>query len=125
MSDDPKDQAAPVGPGAGPRLTRRRLLGGGVALGGAALAGASLPINVRKALAAPLPSSRPSLRDIEHVVLLMQENRSFDHYFGTFSGVRGFADAKRAEAGERTQRLLPARPRTIRTAICCRTTSTP
>src|ERR1051325_1489513 len=33
-----------------------------------------------------------SLKDIEHVVILMQENRSFDHYFGTFSGVRGFAD---------------------------------
>jgi phospholipase C len=32
------------------------------------------------------------LRDIKHVVLLMQENRSFDHYFGTMSGVRGFND---------------------------------
>ena len=33
-----------------------------------------------------------SLNDIEHVVILMQENRSFDHYFGTLSGVRGFSD---------------------------------
>jgi phospholipase C len=33
-----------------------------------------------------------SLNDIEHFVLLMQENRSFDHYYGTMSGVRGFAD---------------------------------
>ena len=33
-----------------------------------------------------------SLSDIEHVVILMQENRSFDHYFGTVSGVRGFSD---------------------------------
>jgi phospholipase C len=32
------------------------------------------------------------LRDIEHVVILMQENRSFDHYFGTMAGVRGFDD---------------------------------
>ncbi len=76
----------------GPRFTRRRLLGGGAALGGAALAGSALPVNVRKALAAPMPSSRGSLRDIKHVVLLMQENRSFDHYFGTFPGVRGFGD---------------------------------
>ncbi len=30
--------------------------------------------------------------DVEHVVILMQENRSFDHYFGTFPGVRGFSD---------------------------------
>jgi phospholipase C len=36
----------------------------------------------------------PHLRDIQHVVILMQENRSFDHYFGTMSGVRGFADPR-------------------------------
>lgn len=30
--------------------------------------------------------------DIRHVVILMQENRSFDHYFGTLGGVRGFED---------------------------------
>jgi phospholipase C len=35
---------------------------------------------------------RAGLNDIEHVIILMQENRSFDHYFGTLSGVRGFAD---------------------------------
>jgi len=32
------------------------------------------------------------LSDIEHIVLLMQENRSFDHYFGSMSAVRGFDD---------------------------------
>jgi phospholipase C len=32
------------------------------------------------------------LSDIEHIVLLMQENRSFDHYFGSLSGTRGFND---------------------------------
>jgi phospholipase C len=51
----------------------------------------ALPPNVRKALAAPAPGNA-SLGDIEHVVILMQENRSFDHYFGTLDGVRGFAD---------------------------------
>ncbi len=30
------------------------------------------------------------LTDIEHIVLLMQENRSFDHYFGTLSSTNGF-----------------------------------
>ena len=34
--------------------------------------------------------------DVEHVVILMQENRSFDHYFGTLSGVRGFSDPQLA-----------------------------
>jgi phospholipase C len=38
------------------------------------------------------PAGTGSLADIEHFVLLMQENRSFDHYFGTMSGVRGFGD---------------------------------
>jgi phospholipase C len=42
------------------------------------------------------PAGSGSLGDIEHVVLLMQENRSFDHYFGTMSGVRGFGDASAA-----------------------------
>ena len=32
------------------------------------------------------------LRDIRHVMILMQENRSFDHYFGSLNGVRGFGD---------------------------------
>jgi phospholipase C len=51
----------------------------------------ALPPNVRKALASPAPA-RGRLQDIEHVVLLMQENRSFGHYYGTLSGVRGFSD---------------------------------
>jgi len=33
-----------------------------------------------------------TITDVRHVVILMQENRSFDHYFGTLQGVRGFAD---------------------------------
>jgi phospholipase C len=35
---------------------------------------------------------RGSLDDVEHVVILMQENRSFDHYYGTMRGVRGYGD---------------------------------
>ena len=37
---------------------------------------------------------RGSIADIEHVVILMQENRSFDHYFGMLRGVRGFGDPR-------------------------------
>jgi phospholipase C len=33
-----------------------------------------------------------SLNDVEHVIIFMQENRAYDHYFGTLNGVRGFAD---------------------------------
>jgi len=38
------------------------------------------------------PSGCANLTDIEHVVILIQENRSFDHYFGSYRGVRGFAE---------------------------------
>ena len=70
-------------------FTRRRLLRDTAKA--IAAASALLPHNVQRALAQqPLRSG--SLRDIKHVVVLMQENRSFDHYFGTMAGVRGFDD---------------------------------
>ena len=71
-------------------MTRRRLLGYAARAAAAGLAATFLPPNLRRALAAPSPKS--SWKDIKHVVLLMQENRSFDHYFGTMAGVRGFDD---------------------------------
>src|SRR5450432_1888408 len=72
-------------------MTRRRMLGYTAGLAAGAFASTLLPPNLRRALAAE-PARRGSLRDIKHVVLLMQENRSFDHYFGTLAGVRGFDD---------------------------------
>ncbi|GGY43220.1 alkaline phosphatase family protein [Streptomyces xanthochromogenes] len=72
-------------------LTRRRLLGSAAGAIGGAAALSLLPPSVQKAVAAGPPRSG-SLRDVKHVVMLMQENRSFDHYFGTLSGVRGFSD---------------------------------
>lgn len=33
-----------------------------------------------------------TLQDLEHIVIFMQENRAFDHYYGTLKGVRGFND---------------------------------
>lgn len=44
----------------------------------------------------PGPASCSKLTDIEHVVILIQENRSFDHYFGSYRGVRGFSDKSAA-----------------------------
>lgn len=41
---------------------------------------------------------------IDHVVMLMQENRSFDHYFGTFPGTRGFDDHRSDDLGVFSQR---------------------
>ena len=73
-----------------PQFTRRRFLGSTAAAVGAA-GFELLPFSMKKALAAPPPPA--SIDQVEHVVILMQENRSFDSYFGTLSGVRGFADA--------------------------------
>jgi phospholipase C len=74
-----------------PEFTRRRFLGSAAMTAGGAAAATLLPPSVRKALATP--ANRPGrLSDIKHVVLLMQENRSFDHYFGSLSGVAGFDD---------------------------------
>jgi phospholipase C len=72
-------------------LTRRRFMGG--AAGGAGVLGLGLlPTKMQRLLAKTPENPRGSLKDVKHVVFLMQENRSFDHYFGTLSGVRGFND---------------------------------
>jgi phospholipase C len=74
-----------------PDISRRRLLQAAGAAATAAFAAEFLPLNVRRAVAAG-PARGGTLRDIKHVVILMQENRSFDHYFGTLPNVRGFSD---------------------------------
>jgi phospholipase C len=74
-------------------FTRRRLLKGAAGMAAAVAAETLLPPNVRRMLAQG-PPRNSSLRDIQHVVILMQENRSFDHYFGTLAGVRGFDDPR-------------------------------
>ena len=68
--------------------------------------------------------SRVRLRDIKHVVLLMQENRSFDHYFGTLAGVRGFDDPNALKLPNGKSVFYQPDPK-IPTAICCRFISTP
>ena len=69
-------------------LSRRSFL----QIGGATLAASLFPPSIRRALAIPAAVRTGTIMDVEHVVILMQENRSFDHYFGTLPGVRGFGD---------------------------------
>ncbi|CAM5336097.1 hypothetical protein SRIMM317S_04711 [Streptomyces rimosus subsp. rimosus] len=80
-------------------VSRRRVMG----VGAAAAAASLLPPSLQQALAAEQPVAaagyghghgrgRGGLDAIKHVVVLMQENRSFDHYFGMLRGVRGYAD---------------------------------
>ncbi|MGW4480654.1 phosphocholine-specific phospholipase C [Rhodococcus triatomae] len=71
-------------------LSRRQFLAAGSGVAAAVAAGSLLPPSLQRALATP---ARPGgLDSVEHVVLVMQENRSFDHYYGTLRGVRGFGD---------------------------------
>ncbi len=66
------------------QIARRRFLEGAAAL--SALGALSTPSRATPPLA---PSK---LTDLDHIIILMKENRSFDHYFGTLSGARGFDD---------------------------------
>jgi phospholipase C len=56
--------------------------------------GAAVPPGIARALEIPANRRTGTIADVEHVVILMQENRSFDHYFGTLRGVRGFGDPR-------------------------------
>lgn len=72
--------------------SRRNFLRNSAALAGAASALGLLPASIRRALAIPANNRTGTIRDVEHIVIFMQENRSFDHYFGALPGVRGFGD---------------------------------
>ena len=70
-------------------VSRRRFLSGSAAVaGGAAVAG----LSPARASAAAHGGRSGTIADVEHVIVLMQENRSFDHYYGTLRGVRGYGD---------------------------------
>ncbi|HEY1822934.1 MAG TPA: alkaline phosphatase family protein [Trebonia sp.] len=76
-------------------VSRRQLM---ASMGGMVLASFALPPALRKAVDNAPPSVLSSankvapISEIKHVVVLMQENRSFDHYFGAMPGIRGFGD---------------------------------
>jgi phospholipase C len=72
------------------KIDRRKFL---QVLGSGAIAGA-LPDSISKALAIPAHNRTGTIADVEHIVILTQENQSFDHYFGTLRGVRGFSDPR-------------------------------
>jgi phospholipase C len=69
-------------------VNRRRFL----QLAGGSVAATMLSDSIARAVGIPAHRATRSLEDVEHIVVLMQENRSFDHYFGVMRGVRGFGD---------------------------------
>ena len=78
-------------------LSRRQLLGAGVALGAGGLGPPSAGAVLDRARATRAAGS--DLGAVEHVVFVMQENRSFDHYFGMYAKARGFGDHPRGVDG--------------------------
>src|ERR1700721_1064853 len=62
---------------------------------GAAAFGAAFPESILRALSIEPKIVTGTIKDVKHIVVLMQENRSFDHYLGSLRGVRGFDDPGR------------------------------
>ncbi|TLG91589.1 phospholipase C, phosphocholine-specific [Pseudomonas edaphica] len=77
-----------------PKFHRRTFIKGTAQL--TAMAGLSglLPETIRRAMAIEPDVRKGTIEDVDHIVILMQENRSFDHYFGHLNGVRGFNDPR-------------------------------
>ncbi len=71
-------------------VNRRTFVGSAAAVAGAAGLAGFLPENLARA--ATRNPREFDLSQVKHLVFQMQENRSFDHYFGTFPGARGFND---------------------------------
>lgn len=69
--------------------SRRDFLKKSLLLSGAAGISSTVPASIQKAFSID-PDKGSTFLDAEHIVILMQENRSFDHCFGTLQGVRGF-----------------------------------
>ena len=73
--------------------TRREFLKKAALISGSAAMINTLPPVIQRALAInPEPGS--TFYDAEHIVFLMQENRSFDHQLGNLQGVRGYNDPR-------------------------------
>ena len=76
--------------------SRRDFLKKAALLSGSAALANMLPSTIQRALAIN-PAEGSTFYDAEHIVFLMQENRSFDHLYGTLRGVRGFNDPRAME----------------------------
>ncbi|MGS0896748.1 phosphocholine-specific phospholipase C [Burkholderia stagnalis] len=74
--------------------TRRKFLADALKLAGATAVTGLLPESILRAQSIPAATVTGTIKDVKHIVILMQENRSFDQYLGTLPGVRGFGDPR-------------------------------
>ncbi len=100
------------------RFDRRTFIAAALAAGGAGVvaamsrSGAAGAAAMARSAAATQPAGS-DLGAIDHVVFLMQENRSFDHYYGAYRGVRGFDDHPSGSLGAFAQAWPGGRERTL------------
>ncbi|MBL7490248.1 phospholipase C, phosphocholine-specific [Frankia sp. AgB1.9] len=117
----PGSPDSPGSPGEAPArrgVSRRHVLIAGAAT--AVTAGVAGGVGASLGSGGSTPASATSdtaltgtIKDVKHVVILMQENRSFDHYLGALPGVRGFGDKQALEypgGGDIFHQPDPARP---------------
>ncbi len=81
---------------------RRQFLRAVASAAGASAAMTAFPPAIARALSIAAHRRTGTIQDVEHIVILTQENRSFDHYFGTLNGVRGFGDPFPVPVADRT-----------------------
>ncbi|MEJ5056517.1 phosphocholine-specific phospholipase C [Sphingobacterium sp. MYb382] len=89
--------------------SRRDFIKKAALLSGSAALFNMMPATIQKALAIN-PAKGSSFYDAEHIVFLMQENRSFDHLYGTLKGVRGFNDPRAIDLPNKNKVWLQTNP---------------
>ena len=90
--------------------TRRQFIADALKLAGATAITGMLPDSIARAQAIPAATVTGTIQDVKHVVILMQENRSFDHYLGIappdFAHPSASSRSRRASA---THAVAPSR----------------
>jgi phospholipase C len=87
MSKEPRDPTQDAAAASRPTPSRRSVIKGVAGMAGAAAAASALPASVAQASRFVLPP--PAESGIDHIVVLMMENRSFDHILGWVPGANG------------------------------------
>ena len=103
------------------QIDRRRFLQlAGGATAATAMSG-GFADSIARAASIPAHRTRGNIEDVEHIVVLMQENRSFDHYFGTHARRARLRRPASGDAAERQAGVAPA-DGTAHRRNCCRST---
>ncbi|HEY2429976.1 MAG TPA: alkaline phosphatase family protein [Acidimicrobiales bacterium] len=93
-------------------LSRREFLTATAAAAGIGAVASSPTAAAAASLLDALPAGQGQLRDLQHLIFFVQENRSFDNVFGTYKGTRGFDDRSVPGGAAAFRQSFPASPKT-------------